>query len=84
MSLVSALEGEPEAFSARKRVIFEKALYQTACKMSVKGGRVYNEEHIRWICDNLFRYDCVKFCPHGRPVAYEIAKKEFDRHFYRI
>ncbi len=73
--------GEPIAVN--KRGIFEKALYQTACKSAVKAGRVYDEAHIRWICDNLLRYDCIKFCPHGRPVAFELSKKELDSRFGR-
>ena len=77
----SAESGEPLE-SARKS-IFEKALYQSACKASVKAGKVYDSAHLRWICDNLFRYDCIKYCPHGRPVAFEIGKKELDTHFGR-
>ena len=66
-----------------KRAIFERALYQSSCKASVKAGRIYDGAHLRWICDNLFRYDCVKYCPHGRPVAFEISKKEIDTRFGR-
>ena len=66
-----------------KRAIFERALYQSSCKASVKAGRIYDAAHIRWICDNLFRYDCIKYCPHGRPVAFEISKKEIDTRFGR-
>ena len=73
--------GEP--ISLGKRGIFEKALYQSACKSAVKAGRVYDMAHIRWICDNLLRYDCIKFCPHGRPVAFELSKKELDSRFGR-
>ena len=73
--------GEPIALG--KRGIFEKALYQSACKSAVKAGRVYDMAHIRWICDNLLRYDCIKFCPHGRPVAFELSKKELDGRFGR-
>ena len=66
-----------------KQAIFERALYQSSCKASIKAGRIYDSAHIRWICDNLFRYDCVKYCPHGRPVAFEISKKEIDTRFGR-
>lgn len=62
---------------------FEEMLYQSSCKASVKAGRIYDTAHLRWICDNLFRYDCIKFCPHGRPVAFELSKKELDARFGR-
>jgi len=78
----SAENGEP--LESARRSVFEKALYQSACKASVKAGKLYDEAHLRWICDNLFRYDCIKYCPHGRPVAFEIGKKELDTHFGRM
>ena len=77
----SAESGETPEFT--KQAIFEKALYQSACKASVKAGKVYDTAHLRWICDNVFRYDCIKYCPHGRPVAFEIGKKELDTRFGR-
>lgn len=80
--ITGVLEGG-EPIETRRRSVFEKALYQSSCKASIKGGRVYDEAHIRWICDNLLRYDCIKFCPHGRPVAFEIGKKELESRFGR-
>ena len=77
-----SLNGEAPVESA-KREFFERALYQSSCKSSVKAGRLYDSAHIRWICDNLFRYDCIKYCPHGRPVAFELSKKEIDTRFGR-
>ena len=77
-----SLNGEMPVEST-KREIFERALYQSSCKSSVKAGRIYDGAHIRWICDNLFRYDCIKYCPHGRPVAFELSKKEIDTRFGR-
>ena len=83
MTLVTETMETGEPISLGKRGIFEKALYQSACKSAVKAGRVYDTAHIRWICDNLLRYDCIKFCPHGRPVAFELSKKELDARFGR-
>ncbi|MBO5022912.1 MAG: DNA mismatch repair endonuclease MutL [Clostridia bacterium] len=83
-SLVSSLCEHGENIEFQRRSIFESALYQTACKASVKAGRYYDEAFIKYICDNLLRYDCIKYCPHGRPVAFELTKRELDRRFGRI
>ncbi len=83
MTLVTETMETGEPISLGKCNVFEKALYQTACKSAVKAGKVYDLAHIRWICDNLLRYDCIKFCPHGRPVAFELSKKELDSRFGR-
>ncbi len=83
-TLISAIVNNRENIEFRRNSIFESALYQTACKASIKGGIVYDEAHIKYICDNLLRYDCIKYCPHGRPVAFEISKREIERLFGRI
>ena len=82
--MIGSLAEEGVPIEIKKLSVFEKALYQTSCKMSIKAGRHYGEEHLKWICDNLLRYDCIKFCPHGRPVAFEITKRELDLRFGRI
>ena len=63
---------------------FEKALYQASCKASIKGGRVYPEGYTRHLVDELMRHPEITYCPHGRPVAYVMSKREFDRRFGRI
>ena len=83
LTLLSETAESGEPLESARLSVFEKALYQSACKASVKAGKVYDSAHLRWICDNLFRYDCIKYCPHGRPVAFEIGKKELDTHFGR-
>ena len=62
---------------------FEKSLYTAACKAAIKGGRKYEKEFVLWLCEKLVEYGCVKYCPHGRPVAMEITKRELDRRFGR-
>ncbi len=83
-SLIGELCEHGANIEFRRKSIFEAALYQTACKASIKAGRVYDEAMIRYVCDNLLRYDCIKYCPHGRPVAFELTKRELDRRFGRI
>lgn len=83
-TILGSLIDEGIPIEIKKTAIFEKSLYQTSCKMSIKAGRHYSIEHIKWICDNLLRYDCIKFCPHGRAVAFEMTKRELDARFGRI
>ncbi len=62
---------------------FEKVLYTVACKASIKGGRVYDEQTLRWIIDNVFRYDCIKNCPHGRTIGFVLSERELNIRFGR-
>ena len=48
-----------------------------------KAGREYAEGHQKWIVDKLMQLPDITFCPHGRPVAMELSKKNIDRQFER-
>ena len=64
-------------------ILFEKALYQAACKAAIKAGREYAEGHIEWLVKKLMELPDITFCPHGRPVAMEITKRTLDKQFDR-
>ncbi|MBQ9785047.1 MAG: DNA mismatch repair endonuclease MutL [Clostridia bacterium] len=64
-------------------IIFEKALYQAACKAAVKAGRAYAEGHVEWIIGKLMEIPDITFCPHGRPVALELSHHTLDKQFDR-
>ena len=66
-----------------KDIIFEKALYQASCKAAIKAGREYSKEQIRLIVDKLMELPDITVCPHGRPVAMILDKKNLDRQFER-
>ena len=64
-------------------IIFEKALYQASCKAAIKAGRTYPEGHVAWLVANLMELPDITVCPHGRPVAMELSKKNLDGQFER-
>jgi DNA mismatch repair protein MutL len=77
------MKGEGNAELAKDE-IFEKALYQASCKAAIKAGRIYDMVHIKWICDRVLTLDNIRYCPHGRPVAFEITKHFLEKQFERI
>ena len=64
-------------------IVFEKALYQASCKAAIKAGREYPEGHVKWIVEKLMELPDITVCPHGRPVAMELTKKNLDHQFER-
>ena len=74
--------GEADASNSRY-ARFEKALYQCSCKAAIKAGRIYDGAHIKWICDRVLTLDNIKYCPHGRPIAFEITKHFLEKQFER-
>ena len=73
--------GNPEITENIRR---EKSLYQLACKAAIKGGRAYDKSIIEWLVKKVLSLPDITVCPHGRPIAYKLTKRELDKQFDRI
>ena len=87
-TLVEKLSDNTASVESAATGFFETRLWQASCKAAIKGGRVYDMAHIKWICDRLLMTpekgsSVIRTCPHGRPVAFEIKKSSIDRQFGR-
>ena len=82
-TLVSKLSDVGASVESAAEGFFETRLWQASCKAAIKGGRIYDRAHLKWICDRLLSLNDIKFCPHGRPVAFEISKANIERQFKR-
>ncbi len=87
--LMSKLSDVTASVESAAEGFFESRLWQASCKAAIKGGRIYDMAHIKWICDRLFKKpdeknQVIRTCPHGRPVAFEIKKSSIDRQFARL
>ena len=62
-----------------------ETIYHTvACKAAIKAGyKTSDEEKLRLASEVLSRDD-IFYCPHGRPVAFEIKKRDLEKQFGRI
>ena len=73
--------------SADKTAFEELALFSAkksaACKAAMKSGISDSFENIVWLVDRVINYEDVKYCPHGRPVAFEITKSDIEKQFKR-
>ena len=64
--------------SGRQEIAMEKLewiYHSTACRAAVKGGDESRPVLLR---------DDVRYCPHGRPVCFELTRKELEKQFGRI
>ena len=60
------------------------AIYRTmACKAAIKAGRSSGMRELETLAARVVSGE-VSHCPHGRPVAFEIAKATLDKGFKRI
>ena len=82
-AIAEQLKSGVDTAKLTRDILFEKALYQASCKAAIKAGRNYPEEHIKWLVDKLMEIPDITFCPHGRPVAMEMKKRNIDHQFER-
>ena len=60
-------------------------LYHTvACKAAIKAGSRTSAEEMRRLAVTVLSSKDIMYCPHGRPVAFEIKRHELERKFGRI
>jgi DNA mismatch repair protein MutL len=78
-----AIKNSTGSVSINADEVFEKALYQASCKASIKAGRAYPQEYIEKLVKDLFENPEITYCPHGRPVAFEISRNELNHRFKR-
>ena len=83
LSLPEALAAGTGNAALARDILFEKALYQSACKAAIKAGRVYPPEYVEWLVDKLMALPDITVCPHGRPVAMLLSHKQIDHQFRR-
>ena len=57
--------------------------HSMSCRAAVKGGDI-NGEDLMVIARRVAQTGDIKYCPHGRPVAYKLTKKELDKQFGRL
>ena len=60
----------------------DELLHTMACKAAIKGGWKTSPQELERVAQAVME-GSVKYCPHGRPVAIELTKKELEKQFKR-
>ena len=60
----------------------DELLHTMACKAAIKGGWSSGRPELEEVA-RLVMSGAVKYCPHGRPVAIELTKKQLEKQFKR-
>ena len=60
----------------------EGLLHTMACKAAIKGGWKNGEAELLAVCGAVMD-GRVQYCPHGRPVAIRLTKKDLEKQFKR-
>ena len=73
--------------SGRREITMDKLdwiYHSTACRAAVKAGNLNHPEELRQLAERVLLHDDIRYCPHGRPVCFELTRKELEKQFGRI
>ena len=60
-------------------------LYHSAsCRAAIKAGDALKKEETEAFVEKLLADESIRYCPHGRPVMYELSKHEIEKQFGRV
>lgn len=62
----------------------EWVYHSVACRAAVKAGDASGTEELIALARRICADQSVMYCPHGRPVAIRLTKREIERQFGRI
>lgn len=71
------------AASAEQLGLRDKILQSVACKAAIKAGMKTDPRELLELAQRVAAGQ-VKYCPHGRPVAFSMTKKDLDKEFKRL
>jgi DNA mismatch repair protein MutL len=78
-SLVGALASE----GSLKEPLFDRLLRELACGAAIKAGEPIPLAEAQALVEQLMTLENPYFCPHGRPIVFNIERDELDRRFQR-
>jgi len=64
--------------------IMAETMYSVACKAAIKAGQKNSPEELMSLAKRVLLSDDIRYCPHGRPVMFEMSKTELEKKFKRI
>lgn len=62
----------------------EDIFHSVSCKAAIKAGYITSNTELLELAKKVLCSDDIRYCPHGRPVAFEIKKKDIEKQFGRI
>lgn len=62
----------------------EDIFHSVSCKAAIKAGYITSNAELLELARKVLNSDDIRYCPHGRPTAFEIKKKDIEKQFGRI
>lgn len=70
-------------FGKAETDILDDLYHNIACRSAVKGGNQQSDAELEEFARKILSDNEIMYCPHGRPVAFELKRSELEKQFGR-
>ena len=68
---------------SKPETVRDELLHTVACKAAIKAGWRNDEKELLALVRRVMEDESLKYCPHGRPIAISLSKKQLEKQFKR-
>ncbi|MDD2361567.1 MAG: DNA mismatch repair endonuclease MutL [Oscillospiraceae bacterium] len=58
--------------------------HSAACRAAIKAGDTSSSAELQIMAERVLLNDDIRTCPHGRPVCFELSRREMEKQFGRM
>ncbi len=81
--LLDIIDGLNNLPKTGDKKVEENLLYSLACKSAVRASSILSEKEIAGLLDSMMDLENPYTCPHGRPTAIKMTRREIEKKFGR-
>ena len=59
-------------------------LHSISCKSAIKAGNITSKEELLSLAKKVLTSKSLMYCPHGRPIAFELKRSQIEKQFGRL
>ena len=59
-------------------------LHSISCKSAIKAGNITSKEELLSLATKVLTSKSLMYCPHGRPIAFELKRSQIEKQFGRL
>ena len=83
-SLISEIAETLRTTGQPKPKKIDHILHSIACKSAIKAGNITSKEELQKLAVKVLTSKSLMYCPHGRPIAFELKRTQIEKQFGRL
>ena len=83
-SLISEIAETLRTTGQPKPKKIDDILHSIACKSAIKAGNITSKEELQKLAVKVLTSKSLMYCPHGRPIAFELKRTQIEKQFGRL